>query len=253
MKTKVVPQPFATLVALGIKTILDLPAPPKGPMCPEGVRGLNGPPVERGERIAIVAGKAALGHQAWLPDGLARVLLDAGLVWQGLLAAPNGTSTRVSWKPDLPLGSVVCTVRVDDALPIVGDRPWLPGPYLLNAIGGLGRRVLGVFDEGGYGICATNGTADRHPWVREHPGIDAATDQLPLGDFTPGRWGWMLSDPQPPMKACGACGGRGHVPMHSFHPCMSCHCTGRVPCDPIPCKGRPGVFELPADVAAVLA
>lgn len=43
------------------------------------------------------------------------------------------------------------------------------------------------------------------------------SDQLPFADFTPGRWALILSDPQP--------------------------------ADPIPCKGRQGVFELPADIA----
>lgn len=46
------------------------------------------------------------------------------------------------------------------------------------------------------------------------------SDQLPFGDFTPGRWGWMLTDPRP--------------------------------CDPVPCKGRQGVFALPDDVAGAI-
>jgi hypothetical protein len=53
--------------------------------------------------------------------------------------------------------------------------------------------------------------------VQTHRG-ERYDDQLQLGDFTPGRWGWLLSDPQP--------------------------------CDPIPCKGKQGVFVLPDDVAA---
>lgn len=56
MKAIVVRQPWATLIALGVKTIETRPAPPNGPMRPDGVRGLPGCTLERGERIAIVAG-----------------------------------------------------------------------------------------------------------------------------------------------------------------------------------------------------
>ena len=44
-------QPWATLIALGVKQIETRPFPPNGPMRPEGVRGLPGCSLERGERI----------------------------------------------------------------------------------------------------------------------------------------------------------------------------------------------------------
>lgn len=45
-------------------------------------------------------------------------------------------------------------------------------------------------------------------------------DQLPLGDYRPGRWGWMLTDHQP--------------------------------CQPVPCTGQRGVFMLPDDVTTAI-
>lgn len=187
MKAIVVRQPWATLIALGVKTIETRPAPPNGPMRPEGVRGLPGLPLERGERIAIVAGKAA-PERGWAAS-------DAHY-----FVARNGDGEWVLAHPGhlepLPLGSVVCTVRVDDALPILDEA----GADHFRG------RCIGAYDDG-----LTEWTADELDRPVDHD------DQLPLGDFTPGRWGWMLGDPQP--------------------------------CDPIPCKGRQGVFELPADVA----
>lgn len=59
MRALVVRQPRATLIALRQKTIETRPAPPSGPMRPDGVRGLPGCSLERGERIAIVAGASA--------------------------------------------------------------------------------------------------------------------------------------------------------------------------------------------------
>jgi len=55
MKAIVVRQPWATLIALGIKTIETRPGPPNGPMRPDGVRGLPGLALERGERRARIA------------------------------------------------------------------------------------------------------------------------------------------------------------------------------------------------------
>lgn len=201
----VVRQPWATLIALGRKVIETRPAPPNGPMRPEGVWGLPGCSLERGERIAIVAGAKA-GTEPGEDLG------DSGWYWESTAGDP---SCVVNWKEpavfhDAPLGAVVCTVTVDDALPIGGPMTFRSG--------------LVEGDEGDY---PDRRVIVRHPamWddgeslVMDRPHQDI-TDQLPLGDFTPGRWGWLLSDPQP--------------------------------CEPIPCKGRQGVFVLPDDVTEAL-
>lgn len=185
-------QPWATLIALGVKTIETRPFPPNGPMRPEGGRGLPGCSLERGERIAIVAGAKA-GTEVGEDLG------DSGWYWESTAGDP---SCVVNWKQpatfhDAPLGAVVCTVTVDDALPIV-DPAGVLRPMIAPECGGLTLYHTSSVDA-----------------------YDVIDDQLPLGDFTPGRWGWLLSDPQP--------------------------------CDPIPCKGRQGVFELPAEIAEVLS
>jgi len=108
----------------------------------------------------------------------------------------------------LPLGEVVGTAVITDALPIVDDRTLTTEPNLT------------VTDRGE--LCV---------FLLRAPSVGSwATDQLPLGDFTPGRWGWLLSDPQPRVAR---------------------HFAGRKldgACDPIPCKGKQGVFVLPAHI-----
>ena len=203
MKAVVVPQPKATLVALGIKTILDMSSPPNGPMRPDGVRGLPGLAVERGERIAIVAG-------ATEPSAVLDLGHEWGVTWSedecGDLPVSWAITSRLGAHYPLPLGAVACTVEVTDALPIFGDddeltTAWLPHLAPKRRDGGLWR---------------WHGSDDHAPCPSSTWKVSDITDQLPLGDFTPGRWGWMLTDPRP--------------------------------CDPMPCKGRQGVFELPVDL-----
>ena len=201
VKAIVVRQPWATLIALGVKTIETRPFPPTGPMRPEGVRGLPGCSLERGERIAIVAGAqrpkvAATEYGGWWTWGERGV----GKQRPYALVAPDGGTTELSF------GAVVCTVSVDDALPIVGQEN--PGIY-----GGPQDRPCIML--------ASHRQAARRWWRGGASSSQDITDQLPLGDFTPSRWGWLLSDPRP--------------------------------CEPIPCKGRQGVFELPAEIAEVLS
>lgn len=195
-------QPWASLIALGHKTIETRPGPPNGPMRPQGVRGLPGCRIEQGERIAIVAGASRpkeglrLGLDGQVTDQ--EFLVDGGL----LLELCN----ERSWP--LPLGVVLATVEVEFAAPVRGkvpandDRP----AFLLD--GEYGDQLLTLW----------HAEAKVWPWqgpVASH--WEHQADQLPLGDFTLGRWGWLLTD---------------------------VHRT-----EPIPCKGRQGVFELPADVA----
>lgn len=223
----VVKQPWATLIALGIKTIETRPSPPNGPMRPDGVRGLPGCSLERGERIAIVAGAQ-------------RPSLGLGAIHHQRADPETWWLSRQGKFLVLPLGAVVCTVTVDDALPILtadqSDDAYID--------------CLAVYDDG-----VTEWRID--------PDDGSESDflhdpQLLLGDFTPGRWGWMLSDPQPITKRCPRCDGRGFEPSPTgmvrigAPSCLAYCASGRVPIDPIPCKGRQGVFELPAEVSEVL-
>jgi len=193
MKAIVVRQPWATLIALGVKTIETRPAPPNGPMRPAGVRGLPGCSVERGERIAIVAGKTKsdVMQTGWGP-------------WAPLMDPDRPGTLRHS----LALGDVVCSVVVADALPIIDASGMSAGDGTVSVPDGLYRT-----GPAGSGL---DGRRGHHLWQLHDDWPHEVSDQLPLGEFDPGRWGWMLTDPQP--------------------------------CDPIPVTGRQGVFALPDDV-----
>jgi len=208
VKALVVRQPWATLIALGIKTIETRPGPPNGPMRPDGARGLPGCTLERGERIAIVAGaqKPTLRHEVhWgARDDPTDPLIEANEAPWLWTDYDDGTGGAWQWRGG-PLGAVVCTVVVADALPIVQRVGSCIGPAEWDGH----RRFFSAPHEG---YLTTTGPGAELPRY---------TDQLPRGDFTPGRWGWMLTDPRP--------------------------------CEPIPCKGRQGVFELPADVAGAIS
>ena len=200
MKAIVVRQPWATLIALGIKTIETRPGPPNGPMRPDGVRGLPGCAMERGERIAIVAGAAP-------PKVGLRLGVDAEITFSEFVVSEGWRLLDLCNERahPLPLGAVVCTVVVADALPII-DTTSAPMHY--------GNPV----------VCVVGSAIAVHPQLTLYSvqtGLDEVRAQLPLGDFTPGRSAWMLTDPQP--------------------------------CEPIPCKGRQGVFVLPGDVSGQIA
>lgn len=221
MKAFVVKAPFAPLIALGIKTIETKPGPPAGDMKPEGVRPASGCAINRGERVAIVIGKTSYSYdeypEAW--DVLAEALGSAWNRerWPGY---PQFLATcfKRGHMDDYPLGSIICTAIVGDALPIVGEDGDLTevDPPCVE------HRPTG----------ATNAGLWLWPAPDDIEGIDDLTlpfditDQIPLGEYTPGRCGWMLQDVQA--------------------------------CDPIPCgraqgvKNHQGVFRLPPAITAQL-
>lgn len=190
MKAIVVRQPWASLIALGHKTIETRPGPPNGPMRPEGVRGLPGCRIEQGERIAIVAGASKAGVD------------EAGMEpWEPLMSA-DGSWTLAE---PIALGAVVSTVAVADAVQVMQSGSARGRSYLWHAPddGPMAHQ------QGGLWLIGSGPVNQGRPTL--------VAEEEPLGDFTPGRWGWLLTD---------------------------IHRT-----EPIPCKGRQGVFELPADVA----
>ena len=109
-----------------------------------------------------------MGLGAAGPIVTAEYLVDGGL----LLELCN----EQSWP--LPLGSVLGTVRVDDALPIVrywGDRP--------------GDAAIKVYPDG---LLRMSHPDSADAWLR-----DSAEPLLPA-HVTEGRWGWPQSHRQPP-------------------------------------------------------
>ena len=88
---------------------------------------------------------------------------------------------------------------------------------------------------------------------------DDVTEQLPLGDYRPGRWAWVLTDPHRCQDRCPNpdC-ERGVIDLTQPHRggpwqwqlCPVCAAPGgQVPgdgrCDPIPTRGAQGVWEWP--------
>jgi hypothetical protein len=181
MRALTVAQPWASLIMAGVKTIETRPAPPNGPMRPEGVRGLPGLSIAPGERIAIHAAaperKAEWNDPAWGP------VVDPDR--PGMIRAEYAR---------LPFGAVLGTVQVVKARPILLHPDAGPDddghPWFIDH--------LCVWPE--------------DEWLRLLPDDTDLPDQLPLGDFTPGRWGWVLKAPN------------------------------RWP-DPVPARGRQGVWE----------
>ncbi len=169
-------QPWATLVAMGVKEWETRSAPPNGPMRPAGVRGMPGLAIEPGERIAIVASKARPGHLVGIGDFRSE---RAGDDWKMVARVGGYSMESVDPAVPLPLGVVVCTVAVAEALPIVGaGRPFDEHER---------RRPRVIRTWATASLDRLNGELNRSD----------ISDQLPYGDWTPGRWAWRLTDVEP--------------------------------------------------------
>lgn len=169
MHAVVVRQPWASLIAHGIKTIETRGFVPKSTVRP-------------GDRLAIVAGLTVADYadapEAW--DRLA-VELDVPLFRLGRELA--GLFHRPA--PGRPLGAVVAVVTYDEALRIEVVLPKVdraPGDRAYCAA--KGNRIT---------VHPLSSQPTAYRWDGGN-GHDIAA-HLPLGDFTPGRYGWMLSNP----------------------------------------------------------
>ena len=163
----VVRQPWASLIAQGTKTVETRGFAPKSTVRP-------------GDRLAIVAGLTAADYaeasEAWdrLAAELDVPLFRLGRQLAGLFHRPA---------PGRPLGAVVAVVTYDNAWPIVNDLAWCDDGGV-----GIGGAAISLTDGEDGGLYLHNG---------DHFGCGGLDipDQFPLGDFTPGRYGWMLSNP----------------------------------------------------------
>ena len=187
MKALTVAQPWASLIVACVKSIETRPSPPNGAMRPDGVRGLPGLRIEPGDRIAIHAAATPPGPVGdWIPSrqyGEWRVQRD--VTKPGDLFASHTTV----WTP---LGAIVGTVVVAGAVPV----------------GECSEQAEHICDSAS--ALLLHSPLDR-PWRPDGTTEYDVTDQLPLGDFTPGCWGWLLTDPER--------------------------------CEPVPVRGRQGVWE----------
>ncbi len=110
----------------------------------------------------------------------------------------------------------------------------------------------------------TDGSYDRPKLCldrpHQRPSILDVSDQCPYGDFTIGRYAWLLEDAKLTTERCPACGGDGIDPLdeddgqpsgmdlsgnliyrRSPYPCPTC--DGKGLCPPIPAKGRQGIWN----------
>ena len=190
MKALTIRQPWATLIALGVKTI--------------ETRSWRSPASLIGQRLAIHAG-AALPSSAsgcrsddqpeWTIDeafGWSPQMQNwlGVLAWRGPRSAPVealfstvGPDTPMPLMTDLPLGAIVATATLTDYLPMVDtDHRGHHLRSLLICPSGLFRSDRSSQDDD-YDL----------------------TDQLPYGWFAPGRWAWMLDD----IKLCDLVPAKG--------------------------------------------
>jgi activating signal cointegrator 1 len=141
----------------------------------------------------------------------------------------------------LPRGAIVATAELVGCVPIVAD------PAARNCVdarrGGAALRL----DDPDDGEVCTDITA-----------------QVPFGDYTPGRWAWLLADRQPTTERCPWCWGDGGFQEDSMilygvpggsdwsDPCPVCNPRGRrteplgvgaYGCAPVPARGMPGMWR----------
>lgn len=218
MKALTVRQPHAQLIALGVKTIETRTKPTK----------FRGP-------LLIHAGTAQPkegAYGAYTAHSDQRRRLYPGETRRfGLYEA--GLNRGV----DLPLGAIIASCKLVDCVPIVPT--------------GEEAAIRTVDNDDNRSLWLVEAATD---YQQEWGEFDQKeiTDQKPYGDFTPGRYAWLLEDIKPVEQRCPACwgaGARAGIPSHqltagdsfSAPPCPICH--SKRTCDPIPAKGKLGLWE----------
>jgi hypothetical protein len=202
MKAITIRQPWASLIAAGVKTIETR----------SRLTAYQG-------RIAIHAAKArppVVDFGRWSVPPVEDVLCE----WAEYHGRPS-----VVRKVALPLGAVVASAVLTDCVPIVADVGETPKELACVEV-----------DEGETSFWPAGSTDPDES-------VDVS-DQLPYGDFTPGRWALLLDDIKPTTERCPWCWGAvGPTETTSTVPrlsgCPVCRGIGR--CDPVPARGRQAV------------
>lgn len=174
MKALTIRQPWASLIALGVKTI--------------ETRSWRAPQSLIGQTIAIHAGK-------WQPEPGNEY--GTGWWWHDDCGDPIIVEQKPAhgWnQAPAPLGAIVATATLADCLPMVDAEDY--------EYGDVTAPHLAVLPSGS---AAWWYASDEDQIGRDVSG------QVPYGDFQPGRWAWMLTDVQP--------------------------------CDPVPAKGKQGLWN----------
>lgn len=177
-------QPWASLIAVGAKTI--------------ETRGWS---TDYRGPLAIHAGARRVHHGKFLL--LARTALNKGLI------------SREQEKPfrsiDVPFGAVVAVCDLVDVVPILNPHLHEP-PALDPCVWSTPRQ------EVPRSLASETLVLDVNPSTDSIGDLHDVTDQLPFGDFTPGRYAWLLDNVRP--------------------------------VDPIPCKGTRRFGPCPVSVPA---
>lgn len=216
-------QPWASLVALGVKTI-------ETRSWSTQYRGhLLIHAAKRRPNFAVM--KALIGDnaKAW------NAWYSAGLV------SDDGETDH------MPFGAVVASCRLVNCIPIIADEmlglfdndptEW-PEPGV-NWCASVSEKQYSRNDVDIWRLVGAD-----HLWARQR----TAYDERPFGDYRPGRYAWLLEDVQPTSQRCPRCWGTrkvfGQDPNHplDMNVALICPCrSGRS--DPVPMKGRQGLFR----------
>jgi hypothetical protein len=198
-----VPQPTASLVAERVVWALPRPKP-----APAGLVG---------GRLLIHAGARRWGY-ADCEDSTGRPYSTR------VVDVMRATGKSYYEASSLPLGAVVASATLTACLPIKSPP------------------------DSAYG-CVYYGHRGLWIWGGEVDPPRDISDQLPYGDWSPGGWAWLLDDVAPTTERCPWCWGQGWVHVSNRFgtaafgeaDCRVCAGAGR--CDPVPARGRPGVWR----------
>jgi hypothetical protein len=212
-------QPWASLVAVGAKTI--------------ETRSWAAPEWMIGERLLIHAGKRRPDWRA-----MKELIADREDVWNAWYAA--GLVNADGSLDCIPLGAVVASCRLAGCVPMVADYEDVASAYH-------GPAALEI---------TSNGTLLLYPeWdsALYDEQVCDVTDQRPFGHFEPGRYAWLLEEIEPTMKRCPRCWGTGvgFVVEHAGYAiegnCSTCADEDGEPsgrCAPVPMRGRQGLWKV---------
>lgn len=148
-----------------------------------------------------------------------------------------------SWPGDRPTGRILGTVVVSRSLPVVDENGAFGRGNLAEDAYVTDSSRWEVFTGTGWGSLRTITT--RMDGTTKVSEVVDIFDQLPYGYWEPGGWAWELTDPQPTTERCPWClthpASDSGQPLAPASDCPVCDGTGH--CDPIPVKGRQGIWR----------
>lgn len=204
MKTLTIRQPWASLIAAGVKTIetRSWSTRYRGPLAIHAAEATPSVDSPHG-RFGVFC---ILGKRTDLVKHVEPCDCDLDNEETGERCMANSDWTHTvfaddlsEWPrvvTDLPLGAVVATCTLADVVPIV-EREWCEDGFI-----GTRHDVAAVLPtDHPY-------APGLHLWFGGHYDGDSS-DQLPFGDFTPGRYAWLLTDITPLAEPIPAKGRQG--------------------------------------------